>query len=407
MMKCRVTALLFLLTFPLMGVGCRKATTDILIGEYISLTGSTASFGQSSHEGIRLATDEVNAAGGVLGRKITVITEDDQSKPEEAKIAVVKLIKRHKVAAILGEVASSRSLAAGPECQRHKVPMLTPASTNPKVTAIGDYIFRSCFIDPVQGGAMARFAHTQLQLPRVAILKDAKNDYSVGLADFFRRTFIELGGTITAEVAYAEGDVEFRAQLVAIKETHPAAMYIPGYYTEVGLIARQARELGITVPLLGGDGWDSQKTMEIGGAAVEGSYFTNHYAPDDPNPAVQNFVTKYQARFGRPPDAIAVLGYDAAHLLYDAIRRAGAVEPRKIREALAATKDFHGVAGRITIDPQRNAQKRIVVVQIAQGKIVFHSVVNLPTQGASYGTQPFDHRHPAQLPDPLLSARRE
>jgi branched-chain amino acid transport system substrate-binding protein len=360
----------------LAALGCKKNENVISIGEFGSLTGGTATFGQSTHKGILLATEEQNDQGGLFGKKIEIITEDDQSKPEEAKTAVLKLIKQNQVIAVLGEVASSRSLAAAPECQKAKVPMISPASTNPKVTEVGDYIFRTCFIDTFQGEAMAKFAFNNLKARKVAILKDIKNDYSVGLAEFFEKTFKKLGGEIVDNESYSEGDIEFRAQLTEIKNKNPDAVYIPGYYTEVGLIARQARELGITAPLLGGDGWDSPKTLEIGGASVNGNYFTNHYAADDPNPTVQGFIQKYQQKYKEVPDAMAVLGYDAAKILFDAMKRAGSADSIKIRDALAQTQKFPGVSGEITIDKDRNAQKRIVVLKIEEGKIKFADAMN-------------------------------
>jgi len=351
---------------------CGKQENEIPVGEFASLTGGTATFGQSSHNGVALAMDEVNAAGGLLGKKVRVYTEDDQSKPEEAKTAVLKLIKQNRVVAVLGEVASSRSLAAAPECQRSGVPMISPASTNPKVTEVGDYIFRVCFIDPFQGSTMAKFAVQSLKIKRAAILKDVKNDYSVGLAQFFRQTFTKLGGTIVGEESYSEGDIEFKAQLTTLRARRPEAIFIPGYYTEVGLIARQARELGITVPLLGGDGWDSPKTVEIGGKAVEGCYFSNHYSPDDPSPRVQAFISKYKSRYGEIPDAMAVLGYDAASVLADAMKRAGSTDRAGIRNALVATRNFPGVSGDITFDAERNARKPIVILKIEGGQVKFH-----------------------------------
>jgi branched-chain amino acid transport system substrate-binding protein len=369
-MKTRALLALFFLTFFSL-TACKKAENVILIGEYGSLTGGTATFGQSTHHGIMIATEEINNQGGLLGKKVKIVTEDDQSKPEEAKTAVLKLIKQNQAIAILGEVASSRSLAAAPECQKAKVPMISPASTNPKVTEVGDYIFRACFVDTFQGEAMAKFAFNNLKVRKVAILKDIKNDYSVGLAEFFEKTFKQLGGEIIATESYSEGDIEFRAQLTSIKAKSPEAVYVPGYYTEVGLISRQARELGITVPMLGGDGWDSPKTLEIGGSTVNNCYFTNHYAADDPNPLVQGFIEKYKKNYGTVPDAMAVLGYDAANILFDAIKRAGSADSSKIRDALADTKKFPGVSGEITIDKNRNAEKRIVILKIEEGKIKF------------------------------------
>jgi branched-chain amino acid transport system substrate-binding protein len=357
--------------------GCTKHSADeIVVGEFASLTGGTATFGKSSDAGVQLAAAEINAAGGLLGKKLRVVVEDDQSKPEEARTAVLKLLKQDGVVAVIGEVASSRSLAAAPECQRAGVPMISPASTNPKVTAIGDYVFRVCFIDPFQGSTMAKFAAESLKAKTAAILRDVKNDYSVGLADFFRDEFIRHGGQILTDVSYSEGDIDFKAQLTTIRGTRPDVVFVPGYYTEVGLIARQARELGITVPLLGGDGWDSPRTLEIGGAAVNGCYFSNHYAADDPNPIVQKFIERFRAKYSEVPDAMAVLGYDAAQVLADAIRRAGTTEGKKLRDAIAATRDFPGVSGKITIDEQRNARKSIVVLKIDAGKVQFFQKVD-------------------------------
>jgi branched-chain amino acid transport system substrate-binding protein len=294
---------------------------------------------------------------------------------EEARSAAQKLLQRDQVTALLGEVASSRSLAAAPEAQRARIPMISPASTNPKVTEVGDYVFRTCFIDPFQGAVMARFAHDELHAKRVAILFDFKQDYSVGLAEFFRKTFRELGGEIVADERYTSGDIEFRAQLTTIRAASPDAVFVPGYYTEVGLIAKQARELGLQVPLLGGDGWDSAKTLEIGGAAVEGYYFSNHYAADSDSPKVQEFVKGYHAKYGESPDAMAALGYDAAGILANALGRAGSTEGEKLRAAIAATHDYDGVTGRITIDEARNARKDAVVLKIEGGRFRFYRSV--------------------------------
>jgi len=351
--------------------GGAKNAGPIRVGHFASLTGDTATFGQSTDRGIRMAVEEINAAGGVLGRPLEIVSEDDRSVTEEARTAAQKLIQRDEVVALLGEVASSRSLAAAPEAQRAGVPMISPASTNPKVTEVGDYVFRTCFVDPFQGAVMARFAFEELKARRVAILFDFKQDYSVGLAEFFRKTFLELGGEIVADERYTSGDIEFRAQLTTIRAAKPDAVFVPGYYTELGLIAKQARELGIAAPLLGGDGWDSAKTLEIGGAAVEGYYFSNHYAADSDSPKVQDFVRRYEAKYGSKPDAMAALGYDAAGILSDAIRRADSTEGPKLRDAIAATKDYDGVTGRITIDGERNARKDAVVLKIDGGRFRF------------------------------------
>lgn len=365
--------------FVLLGFGlcvaCASHDNDILVGEFGSLTGGTATFGQSTHKGIMLAADEVNAGGGLLGKKVRIVTEDDRSLAEEAKTAVLKLIKQKKVVAILGEVASSRSLAAAPDAQKSQIPMISPASTNPQVTKVGDYIFRTCFIDTFQGEGMATFASQKLNLKNVAILKDIKNDYSVGLADFFDKKFKALGGTIAAIESYSEGDIDFRAQLTSILAQKPDGIYVPGYYTEVGLLVRQARELGFKGPLMGGDGWDSAKTVEIGGAAMNGTYYSNHYAADDPNPVIQNFIAKFKSKYNEVPDAMAVLGYDAAKLLFDAIQKAGSVEGPKVRDVLASEKGFAGVSGSITIDADRNARKRLVILKIDGGQVKFADAI--------------------------------
>jgi branched-chain amino acid transport system substrate-binding protein len=352
----------------LFSINIVRAQDEIVVGEYGSLTGGTATFGTSTDEGVRLALDQINAAGGVLGKQIRVVVEDDQSKPEAAVTAVQKLISEDHVIAVLGEVASSRSLAAAPICQRSHVPMITPASTNPKVTQVGNFIFRSCFIDPFQGAAMANFAMKDEKGPKAtkfAILYDVKNDYSVGLREFFTNTVKANGGEIVADESYGEGDIDFKAQLTNIKRASPDAIYVPGYYTEVGLICRQARDLGILIPLMGGDGWDSEKLYEIGRDAVNGCYFTNHYAPDEDVAAVKQFVAAYRAKYAnKTPDAMAILGYDAMGILADAIKRAGSTEGRAIRNALAKTKEYAGASGTITMDADRNAQKPIVILKI-------------------------------------------
>jgi branched-chain amino acid transport system substrate-binding protein len=340
----------------------------ILIGEVGSLTGSEATFGISTRNAIELALREVNAAGGVKGKKIEIRVYDNQSKPEEAAQAANRLINQDHVLLILGEVASSNSMAMAEKAQPAKVPMISNASTNPKVTEIGDYIFRVCFIDPFQGYVMAKFAHDNLRLNKVAVLRDLGSAYSQGLADVFERKYTEMGGKIVARETYTKGSTDFRSQLTAIKRAQPDGIYIPGYYNDIGLIARQARELGITGKLMGGDGWDSEKLFELGGAAVEGSYFSNHYSPDDPNPRIQKFIADYKAAFGSVPDALAALGYDAAMVAVDAMKRAPTLDRAAVRDAIAATKNFPGVTGTITLDDKRNATKSAVVLEVGKGK---------------------------------------
>ncbi len=375
-MKSRVLLAGLLAAAVLAVPACRRGGGDeILIGEYGSLTGTTATFGQSTNNAIQMAFAEINEAGGILGKKVRIIVEDDQSKPEEAATAVTKLINQNHVVAMLGEVSSSRSLAAAPICQANGVPMISPSSTNPRVTQVGNYIFRVCFTDPFQAEVQARIAWEILHLKKVAILSDVRNDYSVGLQTFFRQHFKAFGGEIVAEQSYSEGDSDFHAQLTQIKSANPEAIFIPGYYTEVATIARQTRELGITVPLIGGDGWDSPRLWEIGGEALNGCYFSNHYSVDDPAPAVQKFVGDFKKRYNQVPDALAALGYDAARILADAMKRAGTTKGDKVRDALSATKDFLGVTGSITINSERNAVKPAVVLKIENGKFVYVTTV--------------------------------
>jgi branched-chain amino acid transport system substrate-binding protein len=361
--------------------GCGKSeptgeSKEIPIGEYSSLTGTTATFGTSTHRGIEMAVEETNSSGGVLGKQIKLITEDTRSLPEEAALAVQKLITRDNVVSIIGEIASSRSLAAAPICQERKVPMVSPGSTNPEVTKKGDYIFRVCYIDPFQGEVLAKFAYNSLGLRKVATLKDVKNDYSVGLAQFFYDTFTKLGGEVIGEQAYSEGDNDFKAQLTALKALNPEGIFVPGYYTESALIVKQARELNMPMPFFGGDGWDSDRLLEIGGAAMNGTYFTNHYSADDTSAMVQKFVAKYRSLHNNEtPDAMAALGYDAAMVVFDAIKRAGSTDRTKIRDMLATTVDFPGIAGKTTIDAERNARKSAVIIAIENSKLVFRETV--------------------------------
>jgi branched-chain amino acid transport system substrate-binding protein len=363
----------------LLVTGCAKQSapeSDVIkVGQFASLTGNIASFGQSSNNGTVLAVEEINAAGGVLGKPIELITEDDRSTAGEPANVVRKLIHRENVVAVLGQVASSMSLEAAPVCQTAGIPMITPASTNPEVTEKGDFIFRICFIDPFQGKVMAKFATENLQATRAAILTDVRQDYSVGLTKFFKETFQELGGEIVAEQSFSSGDTDFKAQLTTIKAANPDMIFVPAYYTEAALIALQARELGIEQPLAGGDGWDSPKLFEIAGDAVDGCYFSNHYTQEDPSEEVQEFIRKYQEKYGAVPDAMAALGYDSVYVLKDALERAGSTDPEALRDAIAATGNFPGVTGTITLDENRNASKPAVVLKIEGGKAGYVATV--------------------------------
>ena len=356
----------------LAAAACAADEDTIKVGEIACLTGKEASLGTSSHQGTLMAIEDINAAGGVLGRKLELVTEDTQSKPGETSTAVRKLVAREHVVAVLGEVASSRSLEAAPICQNAKIPMISPGSTSPKVTETGDYIFRVCFIDPFQGPVMAKFALTRLKSRRVAIFSSATSAYSVGLAKFFKIAFVEGGGEVVAEPKYAEGDKDFKAQLTSIRAAGVDAIFSPGYYNEGALIVKQARELGITVPIFGGDSWEAEALIDLGGDAMEGAYLCSHYSPEDPSPRVQQFVAAYSRRFhDSKPDSNASLGYDSALVLADAIRRAGTTEHKALRDAIASTKNFDAVTGRITINEKRDASKNAVIIQVHNGHFQF------------------------------------
>lgn len=367
----------------------------VMVGHVASLTGSEATFGDSTDKAIQLAIEETNAKGGVKGKQLRLKTYDNQGKPEESAIAATRLIVDDKVSVLLGEVASSRSLAMAPKADQYQVPMISPSSTNPKVTVengrVRPFVFRVCFIDPFQGTVMAKFA-SERGIKKVAVLRDVGNDYSVGLADYFLTKFKQLGGAIVDDQSYKAGDQDFKAQLTAIKARAPEAIYVPGYYTDVALIARQARELGIKAPLMGGDGWDSPKLYEIGGKALEGSYFSNHYSPEDPSPRIQDFVKAYQKRWGAVPDGLAATGYDAAKIAFDAMARAKDLTGPSIRDAIAATKDYPGVTGVISIDAEHNAVKPAVVLEIKGGQGRYVATIQ---PDAPAGAQPVPASAPA------------
>lgn len=368
-------------TDPKQAAGGAAATPDtVTIGHYGSLTGAEATFGRSTDNGIKLAVEEVNKAGGVSwgGKKVQIalVSDDTEGKPEKAGAVVTKQITKDNVLCLLGEVASSVSLAAAPVAQSYGVPMISPSSTNPDVTTKGDYIFRVCFIDPFQGFACAKFAVENLKLKKAAVLFDQAAAYSVGLKDEFIKAYKQMGGEIVSEQTYSKGDSDFNAQLTKIREAKPELLFIPGYYTDVANIARQARKLDLKVPLLGGDGWDSEDLAKNGGDAIEGSYYSNHYAADQPTPEIQEFVAKYKAAYGSTPDGLAALGYDAARILFDAMARSTSTSKADLRGAIAATKDFKGVTGVISLNAQRDAVKPAVVVQMKGGVPVYAATVN-------------------------------
>ncbi len=365
--------ILLLVTFALSG--CKKEAKEVVIGGVGPITGEAATFGISTKEGAELAVEEWNAAGGLLGKNIKIIFQDDKGDPTEAATVWTKLITQDKVVAIVGTVMSKCSLAGAPISQQYKVPMISPTSTNPKVTEVGDYIYRACFIDPFQGTVGAKFAYENLNSRKAACIFDVGNDYTKGLAEFFRDKFTELGGTIVAFEAHPTGTTDFKAQLTKIIAAQPDVIYISDYYNDTALIAKQARELGFNGPLVGGDGWDSPDLVKIAGTAIENGYFTNHFSKDDPRPIVQEFVKKYQAKYNKVPDALAALAYDATIIMLDAIKRAGSLDPEKIKKALMET-NINVVSGLITFDKNRNPIKSAVIIAIKDGQQVYQATVN-------------------------------
>jgi len=355
---------------------------EIRIGGIFPLTGGAATFGKSSKEGMQMAVDDFNARGGIdmEGKKLLIkaIYDDTAGQPEQAANVSRKQIDLDGVAAIVGAVMSKNSLAIAPICQSKRVPMVSPASTNPEVTKKGDYIFRVCYIDSFQGATMANYVYNNLKLTKAAVIYDNGNDYNKGLAKFFEGQFKTLGGTIVASEAFTDEDktTDFRALLTKIKSKRPEFLYSPNYYTASAPIMMQAKELGLDVPTGGGDGWDSPKLVEIGGEDVEGGVFTNHFSKDDPRPEVQHFIKKYEEKYNTEPDALASLAYDAAFVLLSAIQKAGSLKGSDIRDALKTIR-ISGVTGIISFDENRNpAEKNIVILQIKDGKQQYVTTIN-------------------------------
>jgi branched-chain amino acid transport system substrate-binding protein len=347
----------------------------IKVGVFADMSGRTSMFGSATARGVKLAAEEINRAGGIDGRPVKIVVADDQGLPSGAVTSVKELIQDDRVDALIGEVASSNSLAAAPWAQEAQVPMISPSSTNPKVTQVGSYIFRTAFVDPRQGWAMARFARQTLRAKTAAILGDVNSTYSQGMTKSFSNEFRRRGGRIVALQFYTQDDVEFQNQVRALRRSRPDVIYLPGYYPQAGAIAKEARRLGMQQPILGGDGWDSPRLFEIAGSALSNTYMSNHYAEDDPSLVVRDFATRYAARYGEPPDSLAALAYDTMNLLADALRRARTTESEKLRDAIAQTRNFHGVTGDLTLDTDRNAIKPVIILQYRDGKYVYRDRV--------------------------------
>lgn len=357
-------ALLFvasLLTFS-----CTKKTeeNEILIGSYASVTGATASFGAYQLNGIMMAVEEINAKGGINGKKIKLINYDNKSDNDETLAVVNRLVTQDKVVALLGEATSGRSKIGAQIAQQNKIPMLSTSATNPDVTKVGNYIFRACFIDPFQGMVMAKFMTEHLKLKKAAIMRDIKSDYSVGLADNFAEKLKGMGGEIVADVSYQEGDIDFKSQLTSLKGKNPDVIFIPGYYNEVALIAKQVKELGLKQVLLGGDGWASPKLYELAKGAINGNYFSNHYSTESKDPKTVTFIKDYKEKYKEVPDAMAALAYDATYMMAEAIKNSKELTSENIRNELAKIKNFHGATGETMMNENRDAVKSATVVQV-------------------------------------------
>ncbi len=345
--------------------GCGAASgKTIKIGTIQPISGAISAFGTQSRDAINMAVEEINASGGVLGKDLEVIVEDDEATPEKTVNAFKKLATQDKIVGLVGALTSKCSLAITKEAQQRKLVMISPTSTNDTVTDAGDYIFRACYNDSFQGVVVAQFAFSDLNGKNAAILYDNTNDYSKGLTENFKKKFEELGGKITAQESYATGDKDFKAQITKIKGTNPDVLFIPDYYNTVSLIAKQVRSAGMTIPMLGADGWD-EITNNAGDEMID-CYYSNHYSPDSQDAVVQDFVKKYNAKFGMTPNALAALAYDATYILVDAIKEAGSTDPEKLKEAMKKTDKLY-VTGQIKFDENRNPVKSAVMVKIQKG----------------------------------------
>jgi branched-chain amino acid transport system substrate-binding protein len=368
--------------------GCGSSTTSgdgkggtIKIGADLELSGGVASYGQSAKEGIELAIKEINKKG-INGKKLELVTVDNKSDAAEATSGALKLVSQDKVAAIIGAATSTNTLAQVQIANGNFVPLITPTGTNPAVTVkdgkVNDYVFRTCFIDPFQGTVAANFASNTLKVKSAAVLIDNSSDYSKGLAAAFKKSFKDNGGSIVSEEAYVQKDTDFHATLTRIKAKNPDFIFLPGYYEEVGLIIKQARELGITAPFMGGDGWDSPKLVEIAGKEpLNNTFITNHYSSGDSDKKVQDFVSAFKAEYnGKAPDAFTALGYDTVYFLADAIKRAGSSDPKKIKDALAKTDGLELVSGKLKLDKNHDPIKSAVILEYKNGEQTFNSKVN-------------------------------
>ena len=363
--------------------GAKDAGGDIVIGAHFELTGNVANYGKSTYNGVQMAVDEINAKGGVLGRKIKLVQGDNKSEPAEAGNIATKLITKDKAVVLIGPATSGCVAAASPIATSHKVPIMAPVATAPMITLEKDgkvkpFIFRACFIDPFQGKVMATFADKTLHLKNIAIFFDSSSDYSKGLSDVFAQTMEKAGGKIVAKEAFLAKDVDFKSALTKIKATNPEAIFVPAYYEEVSKIIKQAREVGLTCPILGSDGWDSPKLAEIAGKeALNNTYFCNAYSAQDKDPNVQNFIKAYKAKFNAEPDNFSIHGYDGALVVIEAIKRAGSTDGTKIADEIAKMKDFQVATGKFTVDKDHNPVSGGIIIELKNGVQTFKEKINL------------------------------
>ncbi|CAM5369760.1 putative Leu-binding protein like protein [Streptomyces afghaniensis 772] [Streptomyces afghaniensis] len=355
---------------------------EFKVGVNLELSGAVASYGQSLESGIDLAIKEINADGGIDGKKIVPVKVDNKSDLTEATNGALKLIDQDKASAIIGAATSGDTVAQVQIANDKQTVLLTPSGTAPNVTVnedgkLNEYAFRTSFIDPFQGNVAANFAINDLKIKNAAIYADSASDYAKGLAAAFKETFTAAGGKIVSEESYVAKDTDFSATLTRIKGKNPEFVFIPGYYEEVGLIIKQAREMGITAPFMGADGWDSPKLIDLAGAEnLNNTFITNHYSSEDPDEKIQKFVSAFKDEYGKSPDAFNALGYDSVYLLKDAAERAGSTDSDKIKEELAKTKDLSLITGIVTIDENHNPIKSATVLEYQDGKQVFKTKVD-------------------------------
>ena len=377
MKRCR---LVLAVLFPALVAVVPSHAKEIMIGLITPLSGDVKTYGESVRNSFLIAVEEANAKGGVAGMKITYVIQDDKNDATEAANVANLLVNQHRVKAIVGAVTSKATIPVSDIIQAAKIPTLTPTATNPKVTVADgkrkEYMFRACYTDSFQGTVMAKFARGTLNATAAAVLYDASNDYSKGIAEVFRDAFVRMGGRVTAYESYGKDDVDFSALLTKVKAAKPDVLFLPDYYNKVGLIAKQAKETGFQGALIGPDGWDSPELVKVAGDAIEGGYFSNHYSPEDTRPEVGNWVKKYKEKFRQTPDALGTLAYDATNMLLEAIRKANSADPGKIRDALASLSGFEGVTGKFTMDEHGDPIKSAVIIQIKDGKQKFLQVVN-------------------------------